>query len=58
MTLPTMLKRPSAFVPLAMSTAALALVGIALSIYGFDGIHQPDEGGFATARKVPLPRCK
>jgi hypothetical protein len=42
MTFRTMLKRPSAFLPLAMSTAALAVLLGFLSMYGV--VHQEDEG--------------
>ena len=41
------LRQPAAFLPLAMSGAAFALVPIALALHGFDGIRQPDEGLFA-----------
>ena len=44
MTFPGMLKQPSAFLPLLMSLAAMATVGVALSIYGLHGVRQPDEG--------------
>ena len=47
MSFPTMLKHPSAFLPVAMSLAALATVGIALAAYGWGGIHQTDEGAAA-----------
>ena len=40
-----MLKRPSAFIPLAMSFAALALVLGHIAIFG--GARQPDEGAAA-----------
>jgi hypothetical protein len=42
-----MLKHPSAFLPLAMSLAAITTVGVALAIYGVNGIRQPDEGAAA-----------
>lgn len=42
MTLSTVLKRPSAFLPLAMSGAALAVVLGFLAIYGV--VQQEDEG--------------
>src|SRR5262245_56286776 len=47
MNLSRLLKQPSAFLPLTMSLAALATVGIALAKYGFQQIHQPDEGAAA-----------
>jgi hypothetical protein len=40
----SLLKHPSAFLPVAMSVAALATVAIALASFGFEGIRQPDEG--------------
>lgn len=58
MTLPTVLKRPSAFLPLAMSAAALALVLGRLALAG--AAHQADEGAAAhifqllIAGQVPL----
>lgn len=42
MTLPAMLKQPSAFLPIAMSFAALATVLIYLARFGV--VHEPDEG--------------
>lgn len=42
MRLATLLRQPSAFVPLVMSIAALALVLGFLAIYGV--VHQEDEG--------------
>ena len=39
------IKRPSAFLPLAMSLAALAIVLIHVAIYGV--IHEADEGAAA-----------
>ena len=47
MSFSAMLRQPSAFVPLLMSLAALSLVGIAVAIYGLNGVRQPDEGAFA-----------
>lgn len=44
MGLSSLLKHPSAFLPVAMSVAALATVGVALASFGFEGIRQPDEG--------------
>ncbi len=38
----TLLKRPSAFLPIAMSLAALATVALAVGILGLG--HEPDEG--------------
>jgi cytochrome bd-type quinol oxidase subunit 2 len=40
-----MLKRPSAFLPLAMSAAALAVVLAFLAVHGV--VRQPDEGAAA-----------
>ena len=45
MKLPIMLKWPSAFIPLAMSVAALALVLVAVAIFG--AARQADEGATA-----------
>jgi len=42
MTLPAMLKHPSAFLPVAMSFAALATVLLYLARFGV--VHEPDEG--------------
>ena len=39
-----LIKQPSAFLPVAMSLAALATVGIALAVLGRDAAPQPDEG--------------
>ena len=47
MTLPVSLKRPSAFLPLAMSAAALVLVLAHVAVVGVDAAHQPDEGATA-----------
>lgn len=38
------LRHPSAFLPVVLSAAALATVGIALAVLGSDAIRQPDEG--------------
>lgn len=43
----TLLKQPSAFIPLLMSLGALATVGVALALYGPDRAPQPDEGAAA-----------
>lgn len=40
----TIIRQPSAALPVAMSGAALATVMIALAVFGFAGIRQPDEG--------------
>lgn len=45
MKIPTMLKRPSAFVPVAMSVAALALVLFSVAIFGPG--READEGATA-----------
>jgi hypothetical protein len=45
MTLPRMLKEPSAFVPVVMSVAALATVLLHLARFGVT--HEPDEGAAA-----------
>ena len=42
MTLKSMLKQPSAFLPLALSLCALALVLVATQLFGAG--HEPDEG--------------
>jgi hypothetical protein len=42
MTLTTMLKRPSAFLPVVMSLAALATVLVCVAKYGV--VREPDEG--------------
>jgi len=42
MTLREMLRKPTAFVPLAMSAAALATVAVALAVGG--PVREPDEG--------------
>lgn len=47
MTLPTVLKRPSAFLPLAMSVAALALVLGHVAMVGAGAARQADEGAAA-----------
>ncbi|MEO8869361.1 MAG: hypothetical protein ABI357_00870 [Granulicella sp.] len=47
MTLPTMLHRPSAFLPLAMSVAALVLVLCNVAIDGAGAVHPADEGAAA-----------
>ena len=47
MSLSSVLKQPSAFIPLLMSGTALALVGITLGIHGVEGARQPDEGAAA-----------
>jgi len=44
MSFSTLMKHPSAFLPVAMSVAALTTVVIALARSGMDGIRQPDEG--------------
>lgn len=41
----TLLRHPSAFLPLAMSLAALATVAIAVGVLGMG--HEPDEGAAA-----------
>ena len=45
MTLPRMIKQPSAFVPVAMSFAALATVLLHLAKFG--AVREPDEGAAA-----------
>ena len=45
MSWPTLLRHPSAFLPLAMSLAALATVAIAVGVLGMG--HEPDEGAAA-----------
>src|SRR6266581_2888958 len=45
MTLPAMIKQPSAFLPLAMSLAALATVLLHLARFGV--VREPDEGAAA-----------
>jgi len=45
MKLPTMLKRPSAFIPLAMSAAALVVVLVSMAMFG--AAHESDEGAAA-----------
>lgn len=47
MTLPTVLKRPSAFLPLAMSVAALVLVLGHVVVAGAGAARQADEGATA-----------
>lgn len=60
MTLPTVLKRPSAFLPLAMSLAAFVLVLGHVAMVGAGAAHQADEGATAhifqllIAGQVPL----
>ena len=60
MTLPTVLKRPSAFLPLAMPVAALALVLGHVAMVGSGAARQADEGATAhifqllIAGQVPL----
>jgi hypothetical protein len=45
MTVPTMIKKPSAFLPLAMSLAALTVVLFHIAFYG--AVHGADEGAAA-----------
>lgn len=45
MNFPTMLKKPAAFLPMAMSLAALITVLVFLAIFG--DFHQTDEGAAA-----------
>src|SRR5664279_1776315 len=45
MTIPTMLKKPSAFLPVAMSLAALAVVLVHIAIFGT--AREADEGAAA-----------
>jgi hypothetical protein len=45
MTIPLLLKKPSAFAPVAMSLAALALVCAHIALHGV--ARQPDEGAAA-----------
>ena len=47
MTLPVSLRRPSAFLPLAMSVAALVLVLCHVAAVGVAAARQPDEGAVA-----------
>ena len=47
MTLAVSLKRPSAFLPLAMSVAALVLVLAHVAVVGVAAARQPDEGATA-----------
>ena len=47
MTLPVSFKRPSAFLPLAMSVAALVLVLGHIAVVGVAAARQPDEGATA-----------
>lgn len=47
MTLSISLKRPSAFLPLAMSVAALVLVLGYIAVVGVAAARQPDEGAIA-----------
>jgi len=42
---PELLKKPSAFVPIAMSIAALAMVLVYVSVHGV--VHEPDENAAA-----------
>lgn len=42
MNLSTLIKKPSAFLPIVMSLAALATVLIFLAMFGI--VHEPDEG--------------
>jgi hypothetical protein len=44
---PTLLKQPSAWLPLAMSMGALIVLAVALGIRGLDRAPQPDEGAAA-----------
>ena len=45
MKLPIMFKQPSAFIPVAMSVAALSLVLVYVAIFG--AVREPDEGATA-----------
>ena len=47
MTVPVLLKRPSAFLPLAMSGAALVLVLVHVAVVGMAAARQLDEGATA-----------
>ncbi|MDE3073571.1 MAG: hypothetical protein KGJ63_12680 [Pseudomonadota bacterium] len=47
MTLPAVLRRPSAFLPLAMSVAALVLALGHVAMAGAGAAHQADEGAAA-----------
>ena len=42
MSFTTVLKQPSAFLPVAMSLAALAVVAVSIALNGV--VHEPDEG--------------
>ena len=60
MNVPTLLRRPSAFLPLAMSVVALALVLGHVGAFGVAASRQPDEGATAhifqllIAGQIPL----
>lgn len=43
----TLLRHPSAFIPLAMSIGALIVLGTALAVHGVPQAPQPDEGAAA-----------
>ncbi|MGH8361815.1 MAG: hypothetical protein ACRESQ_00485 [Gammaproteobacteria bacterium] len=45
MTFPALIRKPSAFLPVAMSLAALALVLVHVSVFG--AAHEADEGATA-----------
>ncbi len=45
MTFPIMLKKPSGYLPVAMSLAALAIVLVSLTLFG--ATHEADEGATA-----------
>lgn len=47
MTFPVLLRRPSAFLPLAMSAAALILLLAHVAVIGVAAARQPDEGATA-----------
>jgi hypothetical protein len=47
MTFGTLIKQPSAFLPIVMSVGALATVLIPLATIGADAMRQPDEGAAA-----------
>ena len=40
----SMLKRPSAWLPIAMSLASLTMLLVLLAVYRGAGLHDPDEG--------------
>ncbi len=42
-----MVKLPSAYIPIVMSFASLALVVAGISLYGVSGLRQPEEGAVA-----------